>query len=165
DSFVEVISACGIWHMTRRVASGGTEGADRFERGALRVTGASFYLLAAGLAVTAAAAAVQGHHPDTTVAGAVIGCISIAGMWLLIRLKLRVGTLLRSQAILADAACTRACLYLSVVLLASSVVYETTGVGLVDAIGTAVIALFALKEGREAFGKAAGKSCGCSGCH
>ena len=42
DSFVEVISGVGIWHMMRRLrASADGEGADEFEKTALRVTGAA----------------------------------------------------------------------------------------------------------------------------
>ena len=67
DSFVEVISGVGIWHMMRRLrASVDGEGADEFEKTALRVTGAAFYLLTIGLVLTAAAnllsAAGAGDH-------------------------------------------------------------------------------------------------------
>ena len=82
-------------------------------------------------------------------------------MWLLIHFKVKVGRRYNSQALLADAACTKACLYLSVVLLIASVGYEVTGIGLVDSLGAFVIAIFSFKEGREAFDKAKGKPCGC----
>jgi divalent metal cation (Fe/Co/Zn/Cd) transporter len=83
-------------------------------------------------------------------------------MWLLIHHKTRVGTALNSQAILADAACSKACLYLSVVLLISSAGFELTGIGSLDAVGALLIAWFTWKEGREAFGKARGLACACS---
>ena len=86
-------------------------------------------------------------------------------MWLLIHYKVKVGSELQSQAILADAACTRTCLYLSVVLLLASAGFELTGIGGLDAAGAVVIAGFALREGREAFEKARGGVCTCSGCH
>ena len=38
-------------------------------------------------------------------------------MWLLIRKKMKVGKALSSPAILADAACSKACLYLSLALM------------------------------------------------
>ena len=84
-------------------------------------------------------------------------------MWLLIRAKMRVGTALHSDAILADAACTRTCLQLSLVLLVASAGYELTGIGLFDSLGSLLIAWLSWREGREAFGKAAGKSCCCGG--
>jgi divalent metal cation (Fe/Co/Zn/Cd) transporter len=64
---------------------------------------------------------------------------------------------------LADAACSRTCLYLSVVLLIASLGYEVTGIGLMDSLGAIGIAIFSLKEGREAFQKSKGEPCSCAG--
>jgi divalent metal cation (Fe/Co/Zn/Cd) transporter len=83
-------------------------------------------------------------------------------MWLLIHYKVKVGRGLNSQAILSDAACTRACLQLSVVLLISSVGYELTKIGGIDALGTFVIAGFCWREGKEAFEKARAGSFACT---
>jgi len=46
DSFVEVISGVGIWHMVRKLRRNGNENPDRFERQALQITGSAFYILA-----------------------------------------------------------------------------------------------------------------------
>jgi len=162
DSFVEVISGIGIWHMLRRLGRGSPEDRDSFERRALQITGGAFYLLAAGLVATAILSILQQHHPETTRWGIIISIVSIATMWLLIRYKVKVGTALNSPAILADAACTRTCLRLSVVLLAASAGYALTGIGWFDAAGTLMIALLSVAEGREAFGKARGLACSCS---
>ena len=91
DSFVEVISGIGIWHMVRRIRRNGGENADHFERTALRITGAAFYLLTAGLTVTAVVNVIRGHKPETTFWGIVVSLVSIATMWLLIRAKVKVG--------------------------------------------------------------------------
>ncbi len=164
DSFVEVISGVGIWHMMRRLrASADGEGADGFEKTALRVTGAAFYLLAGGLVLTAAWNILAGSAPETTFWGVVVAGVSIITMWLLIRLKMSVGRALGSAAIVADAACTRACLALSFVLLASSLGYEATGLRHIDTLGAVVIAALAWREGREAFTKARTGSCTCGG--
>lgn len=165
DSFVEVISGVGIWHMIRRIRRNGGENPDRFEQRALRITGTGFYLLTAGLAITAAVDLYRGHKPETTFWGIVISLVSILSMWLLIHYKVKVGRQLNSQAILADAACTRTCLQLSVVLLVASVGYELTGFGGLDSIGALVIGGLCFREGREAFQKAASGSfaCACGG--
>jgi hypothetical protein len=163
DSFIEVISAIGIWHMLRRIEAHGGETRDEFERRALRVTGTAFYLLALGLALMAVVSVWQQHRPETTLWGIVVSLASISCMWLLIRYKTRVGKALGSQAILADAACSRACLYLSLVLLAASAGFELTGIGSLDAAGSAFIAWLSWREGREAFGKARGAACSCGG--
>ena len=165
DSFVEVVSGIGIWHMVRRIRHNGSENPDHFEQTALRITGTGFYILASGLSITAAIDLYVGHNPETTFWGIVISGISIVAMWLLIHFKVTVGERLNSEAILADAACTRACLKLSIVLLIASIGYELTHIGGIDAAGTFVIAGLCVREGREAFEKARIKSfaCACEG--
>lgn len=161
DSFIEVISAIGVWHMLRRIRANGGETRDEFEQRALRITGSAFYLLTVGLVVTAGLNLYQQHRPETTLWGIVIALVSISFMWALIHYKVKVGTALNSPAILADAACSRACLHLSLVLLAASLGYRLTGIGSLDAIGALLIAWLSFKEGREAFDKAKGLSCSC----
>jgi divalent metal cation (Fe/Co/Zn/Cd) transporter len=161
DSFVEVISGVGIWHMIKRIRRNHDADPDQFERQALKITGAAFYILSVGLIGTALINIYQGHQPETTFWGIVISLISIVTMWLLIHYKLKVGKQLNSQAIVADAHCTRACLYLSIVLFLSSGGYELTGIGGIDSIGAIFIAGLSLKEGRESFQKAQGLSCSC----
>lgn len=163
DSFIEVISAVGVWHMLRRIKANGGETRDAFEQRALRITGGAFYLLTVGLVATAILSMVVQHRPETTFWGIVVSLVSISFMWLLIHYKMKVGRALNSPAILADAACSKACLSLSVVLLLSSVGFQLTGIGSLDALGALLIAWLSFKEGREAFGKASGMSCSC-GC-
>lgn len=167
DSFVEVISGIGIWHMIKRVQLNSASAPDRFEEQALRITGTAFFLLAFGLVTISLANLYQGHKPETTFWGIIIALVSIIAMWILIHYKVEVGRKLNSQAILADANCTKACLYLSVILLIASAGYEMTGIGGLDAAGAIMIAVFSLREGREALQKAKGMpACGCSGsCH
>jgi len=162
DSFIEVISAIGVWHMLRRISANGGESRDEFEQRALRITGGAFYILSAGLVLTAVMNLYGGHKPETTLWGIVISLLSMSFMWYLIHQKTKVGTALNSPAILADAACSRACVYLSVVLMVSSIGYELTGIASLDAIGAILIAWLTFKEGREAFGKARGMTCSCS---
>jgi len=154
DSFVEVISGIGIWHMINRLRRNKGQNSDKFEKRALRITGTAFYILTVGLVVSAIINIYQGHQPETTFWGIIIASISILTMWLLIHYKIKVGKQLDSQAIIADANCTKACLYLSVFLLFSSAGYELTGIGGLDSFGAILIAVFTFKEGRESFQKA-----------
>jgi len=164
DSFVEVLSGLGILQMIYRMQlSTDTEPAI-FERQALRITGIAFYLLTAGLIITSVFNIINGHKPDSTIAGIVVGLISILTMQALIYFKEKVGKALQSPAILADAECTRTCLYLSIVLIVASVVYEITGLGGIDAAGALLIAWFSYREGREAFARSRGEACGCDAC-
>ena len=161
DSFIEVISAIGVAHMITRIRRFPDVSRDRFEITALRITGSCFYFLAVGLVITAVLNIVQGHKPETTFWGIVIAVTSIITMWVLIVLKMKVGRQLDSHPIIADAKCTKVCLYMSFVLLASSLIYELTHVGYLDSIAALGIAYFSAREGKEAFEKAQGKAACC----
>lgn len=156
DSFIEVLSGAGILAMVLRIRQNPDTPRSQFERTALRITGASFYLLAAGLAVTSLYNVISGHKPATTIPGLMISIISIGVMWALVSAKRNVGRTLNSPPILADANCTMVCIYMSVVLLASSLVFQITGFGFVDSLGALGLIYFSVNEGKEAFEKAAG---------
>ena len=153
DSFVEVISGIGIAHMILRMKYSKVVTRDKFEKTALKITGFSFFLLAVGLVVGSIINVVQGSHPQTTVAGIIIAVISILTMYWLMTFKLKIGKELNSDAIIADANCTKTCFYLSFILLGASALYEIFGIGYFDMLGSLGIAYFAFREGREAFEK------------
>ena len=168
DSFVEVISGIGIAHLVLRMRYSKVDQRDKFERLALRITGLGFYLLTLGIVAGAILTLLNGSKPETTMPGIIIAGISIFTMYFLMHYKLKTGKALNSNAIIADANCTKSCLYLSVVLLFSSVAYEIFQVGYIDIIGSLAIAWFAFSEGREAFEKAKSNKmvCACNGnCH
>lgn len=75
--------------------------------------------------------------------------------------KKKVGRQLNSEPIMADANCTKVCVYMSIVLLISSLVYELTGFAYADALGAAGLIYFSFTEGKEAFDKAKFKECNC----
>jgi divalent metal cation (Fe/Co/Zn/Cd) transporter len=154
DSFVEVLSGLGILAMVLRIRRNPEEPKSKFERTALRITGFSFFILAAGLTITAIYNLISGHKPETTLPGLIISLISIAMMWALVWSKRKVGRALNSAPILADAQCTLVCIYMSLVLLASSLIYLLTGFGLFDSLGALGLVYFSIHEGRESFEKA-----------
>ena len=156
DSFIEVMSGIGILAMVLRIRQHPDTSRGQFERTALRITGWSFYLLAAGLFITAVYNLVTGHKPTTTLSGTIISLISIFSMWALVTGKRKVGRALNSAPILADANCTMVCIYMSLVLLAASLIYQFTGFGFVDSIGAIGLIYFSYNEGKESFEKAAG---------
>jgi len=155
DSFIEVMSGLGILAMILRIRKDPEVPRSQFERTALRITGTSFYMLAAGLGATALYNLFTAHKPTTTIPGLIISLISIAIMWLLVMGKRKVGQTLRSTPILADANCTKVCIYMSVVLLVSSLIYHFAGFGFVDSLGAIGLIYFSINEGKEAFEKAA----------
>ena len=163
DSFIEVISGLGIAHMILRIQKNPESNRDNFERTALRITGVAFYILVAGLVVTSLYNIWTGHRPLTTFWGVVISLISILIMWILVLWKRKVGNQLNSAPILADANCTLVCIYMSIILLVSSGVYELFNIPYIDSLGTLGLAYFAFKEGKECFEKAnSDKHCCCN---
>lgn len=168
DSFVEVLSGAGILHMLIRMKKAGVSditSRDRFEKQALRITGTSFYLLAAGLVTGSIINFITGAKPETTRVGIVISVLSLLTMYVLMTWKMRTGKKLQSDAIIADANCTKTCFYLSFILLASSGLYELFGIVWFDIAGSLGIALFAFKEGKEAFEKAKSNCLSCCCTH
>ena len=168
DSFVEVISGIGILHMVLRMQHSIIKDFDKFERIALRITGVSFILLALGLVAGSILNIVNKSEPETTLAGIIIAAISILTMYFLMNYKLKTGKALNSEAIIADAHCTKTCLYLSFILLISSVLYELFKISYIDIAGSLGIAWYAFSEGRESLEKARKNQIACScgvNCH
>ncbi len=154
DSFIEVVSGIGILLMVLRIRQNTEVPQSRFEQTALRITGISFYLFAVGLGITAIYDLFTAHKPTTTFPSLVISLVSIAVMWALVVSKRKVGDTLNSSPILADANCSMVCIYMSIVLLASSLIYQITGLGFVDSLGALGLIYFSVNEGKEAFEKA-----------
>lgn len=165
DSFIEVMSGIGIAVMIRRIRQNPASSKSEFEIKALKITGTAFYLLSAGLLAGIIASIANNHKPETTFWGVVISLVSIAVMVWLMNAKKSTGKKLHSDPIISDANCTKICVYMSVVLLISSLIYEFTGFAYADVIGAAGLIWFSVSEGKEAFEKAKGKSCSCDHCH
>lgn len=151
DSFIEVVSGAGILIMILRISKNPLSEKGSFEKTALKITGTSFYILAAGLTIGIFINLFSGHKPETTLSGVIISLISIAVMFWLMSSKYKTGCILHSDPIIADSKCTKVCIYMSVVLLISSLIYELTGFIYADEIGTAGLVYFSFSEGKEAF--------------
>jgi divalent metal cation (Fe/Co/Zn/Cd) transporter len=161
DSFIEVMSGIGIAIMILRIKQNPNSSKTTFETTALKITGTAFYLLSAGLLAGIVLNLINHHKPETTFWGIIISLVSIAVMFWLMNAKKNIGKELQSEPIIADANCTKVCVYMSLVLLVSSLVYELTGFAYADAIGAAGLIYFSITEGKEAFEKAKGKECNC----
>ena len=162
DSFIEVLSGIGIAVMIQRIKNNPDSSKTPFEIKALKITGTAFYLLAVGLLAGIIVNLVNHHKPETTLWGMIISITSIVVMVWLMNSKKSVGKRLHSAAIIADSNCTKVCVYMSLVLLLSSLIYEITGFAYADVIGAAGLIYFSFAEGKEAFEKANGKECCCS---
>ena len=164
DSFIEVMSGIGIAVMILRIKQNPESNKSDFEKTALRITGIAFYLLSVGLLAGIIVNLITKHKPETTLWGVIISSLSILVMIWLMYAKKRIGLKLNSEPIVADSNCTKVCVYMSVVLFFSSLIYELTGFAYADVIGAAGLIYFSFTEGKEAFEMAKGKECSC-GCH
>jgi divalent metal cation (Fe/Co/Zn/Cd) transporter len=161
DSFIEVMSGIGIAIMIIRIRQNPNSPKSKFEITALKITGTAFFLLSAGLLAGIVFNIINHHKPESTFWGVIISLVSIVVMVWLFSAKKSIGKKLHSEPIIADANCTKICVYMSLVLLASSLLYELTGFAYADAIGAAGLIYLSVSEGRESFEKAKGKECNC----
>jgi divalent metal cation (Fe/Co/Zn/Cd) transporter len=161
DSFIEVMSGIGIAVMILRIQRNPESSKNEFEIKALKITGTAFYLLSVGLLAGIVFNIITAHKPETTLWGIIISAVSIIVMIWLMTAKRNVGQKLNSEPVISDSNCTKICVYMSVVLLVSSLIYELTGFAYADVIGAAGLIYFSISEGREAFEKAKGKDCCC----
>jgi len=164
DSFVEVISGFGILQMVIRIRNNPDSPVSKLEVRALQITGVGFYTLSAGLLAGIVIALIEKHKPENTLSGTVISLLSIGIMIWLANRKFRIGKQLDSAPIRADAQCTMVCIYMSSVLLITSLIYELTSFAYADIIGSAGLIWFSIREGREALKKAKERSyeeCNC----
>ncbi len=164
DSFIEVMSGLGIAIMIVRIRRNPGSPVSRPEFTALRITGTSFYLLSAGLLIGIIFSIIQHHKPETTTPGIIISIISILVMIWLTRAKKNTGRKLNSEPVIADSKCTLICVYMSLVLLASSLIYEISGFAWADIFGAAGLTYFSFNEGRESFEKAKNRQTNCLKC-
>ena len=148
DSFIEVMSGIGIAIMILRIKQNPDSPKSIYEKTALRITGTAFYILSAGLFAGIIINLITHHKPETTLWGVIISLVSIAVMLWLMAAKKSIGRKLNSEPIIADANCTKVCVYMSLVLLVSSLVYELTGFAYADAIGSAGLMYFSITEGK-----------------
>ena len=164
DSFIEVISGIGLLVMVLRINRNQSSSKSKFEITALQITGTAFYLLSVGLLVGIVLNVLNHHKPENLSWGVIISIVSIFVMFWLMKEKKDVGKKLNSDPLIADANCSKICIYMSLVLLASSLIFQFTGFAYADTIGAAGLLYFSFMEGKEAFDKAQGKICSCDDC-
>jgi divalent metal cation (Fe/Co/Zn/Cd) transporter len=150
DSGVESLSALVlIWRL--QVERVDPERAETVEHRALRLIGITFFALAAFVTYESVTTLTEQEHPETSWVGIVITALSLVVMPVLAKRKEIVGEQMSSRAVLADAAETWACVYLSAVVLAGLALNALFGWWWADPIAALGVVGFLVKEGREAF--------------
>ncbi|MGK5533827.1 cation transporter, partial [Streptomyces sp. URMC 129] len=153
DSVIEVSSAAAVaWQFS----SHDHAVREARERTTLRIIAASFFALAAYVAVDAVRAVAGDGEADRSVTGIVLAALSLAVMPFLSAAQRRAGRALGSASAVADSRQTLLCTYLSAVLLCGLVLNATLGWSWADPIAALIIAAIAVKEGHSAWH---GKGC------
>lgn len=147
DSLIEVASALVIM---ARLRQGFQAAATKAERRAVLTIGYLFVLLALVIELGAVLQLLAHKHPPTSVPGLVISTLSLAIMIVLWRGKSRAATALDSAALKSDAACSLACIQLSMVLFVGSLLFLLNrNLWWVDGAAAILLGLLILKEGIE----------------
>jgi divalent metal cation (Fe/Co/Zn/Cd) transporter len=166
DSWVEVGSALVVLRKLQRPAGCAAERRAQEQRARAWISGL-FLVLAGATALGGAAQLLRSAHPENTLPGLVISLVSLSIMVLLWRAKERAAAALGSKALAMDAACSKACIQLSVVLLSGSAIYAVwPALWWADAAASLGLSALIAREGWEGWrsrGSAEGGGCGCSG--
>jgi divalent metal cation (Fe/Co/Zn/Cd) transporter len=121
------------------------------ERRALRFIAITFFALAAYVTVEGIRDLVTESTPDTSIVGIALTGVSIIVMPWLAHAKRKAGQAMNSRLVLADAAETRLCAWLSVSTFAGLLGFAIAGWTWIDPVAGFVIAAFAIMEGKEAW--------------
>jgi divalent metal cation (Fe/Co/Zn/Cd) transporter len=143
DSVIEVASAAAVaWQF-----SGADP--DARERTALKVIAVSFFALAAYVTVESVRALFGAAPAEHSIVGIVLAAVSLLVMPVLSHVQRRAGRELGSASAVADSKQTLLCTYLSGVLLIGLLLNALLGWSWADPVVALVIAVVALREGRE----------------
>jgi divalent metal cation (Fe/Co/Zn/Cd) transporter len=145
DSVIEVASAAAVaWQFA------GPDPQHR-ERTALRVIAWSFFALAAYVTGEAVRTLLGAAEAERSTVGIVLVAVSVVVMPFLSLAQRRAGRELGSASAVADSKQTLLCTYLSAAVLAGLVLNAALGWWWADPIAALVLAVLALREGREAW--------------
>ena len=147
DSVIEVVSsAASLWRLHRDADPVHRAHSERI---ALRIIGSCFLALAAYIVVDAGHALLAHEVPERTIPGLVITALSVVIMPLLARSKRKVATSLGSRALVADAAQTSLCAYLSLIVLIGLLLNVLLGWWWADPVAALAMVPIIAKEGIE----------------
>ncbi len=150
NSGIEVAAAGVVLHRLYVEIRGG-EVDEAKERRALKFIALTFFALAAYVTIEGVLRLLGDETPDTSPLGIALVGASIVIMPWLARAKRLAGEALDSRLVIADAAETRLCPWLSVSTFAGLAAFNLFGWTWLDAVAGFVIGGFAVMEGREAW--------------
>lgn len=147
DSLIEAVAGVVLlWRFAEARAS-----SESAERRAQRLIGASFYVLAAYITVEAIRTLAGAQHPDVSYVGIWLAAVTLVTMPPLAIAKGRVGERLNSSATKSEGRQNMVCAYLSAALLVGLGANAVAGWWWADPLTALVIAVVAVREGRQAW--------------
>src|SRR5450759_1706691 len=147
DSLIELFAALVVIWQLRGVA----EEQEAKEDVALRLIAITFFALAAYVSAEAIYDLVSGSRPEVSIAGIALAAAAIVVMPVLSFLRKRLGRSLDNSALEADGAESLFCGLLAAVLLVGLALNAAFGWWWADAVAALVVAVFAVREGIEAW--------------
>lgn len=145
DSSIEVLSAAAVaWQFTRRDP-------ERWEKPTLRVIAVAFFALAIYVVASSALSLIGGDRPAHSTVGLVLTAVSVVVMPLVSLAERRAGREVGSATAVADSKQTLICTYLSAAVLIGLALNSLWVWWWADAVAGLVIAIFAVREGVEAW--------------
>lgn len=145
DSVVEVLSAAAVaWQFSRKDP-------ERWERPTLRVIAFAFFALAAYVSVSAVLTLTGAMQPEHSTVGIVLAAVSVVIMPAASLFERATGRELGSATAVADSKQTMLCALLSVAVLLGLALNSLLGWAWADSVAALVIAVFAIREGIEAW--------------
>ncbi len=154
DSLIEIAAGGAVLWRLRTQALGATE--ERIERAEVRVrrfVGATFIALSAYVLAESVMKLWTRQEAAETVVGIVLALASLIVMPLVAAGKLRIGRVLQSKALLAEAKETLACSYLSLTLLVGLLATAFVGWWWADAVAALLMVPWLIREGAEGFAR------------
>lgn len=150
DSGIEVAAATVVLIRLLTEIRGGRPDEAK-ERRALRFIALTFFVLAVYVTAEGIRDLIAGEKPDTSIVGIVLTGLSVVIMPWLAGAKRKTGLEMNSRLVVADAAETRLCAWLSVSTFAGLLAYAIWGWTWLDPVAGFIIAAFAIMEGKEAW--------------
>lgn len=145
DSVIEVLSAAAVaWQFTRKDP-------ERWEKVTVRAIAFAFFALAAYITIDSVLSLTGVQDVDHSPLGITIAALSLLIMPALAWFERRTGKELRSASVVADSKQLLLCTYLSGSVLIGLLLNTVFGWAWADAVAALVIAVFAVREGIEAW--------------
>jgi divalent metal cation (Fe/Co/Zn/Cd) transporter len=145
DSIIEVLSAAAVaWQFTRKHP-------ERWEKVTVRAIAIAFFALAAYVTVDSVLSLTGIQNVDHSALGITIAALSLLIMPALASFERRTGKELHSASVIADSKQLLLCTYLSGSVLVGLLLNTLFSWAWADAVAALVIAVFAVREGIEAW--------------